>query len=67
MDITQQEQQMLELLREWAGGDQYRLLIERQDGAWDITLSEVGKPHTARGTGATFGEAWDDMAPTWAC
>ena len=41
---------------------------QRQDGAWDVTLSIA--PHdelnTSRGTGATFNDAWGNMAPLWA-
>jgi hypothetical protein len=66
MDVTEQERQMIEILREWAGEDEYRLSIERQGGAWDITLSGTIKGKRrgrARGTGATFDRAWDSMSP----
>ena len=68
MELSEEETQMIETIREWSGADEFRLRIERQDGAWEITLSEA--PHdgrrAARGTGATFKEAWDNMAPLWA-
>ena len=49
--------------REWGGVDAYRLTIERRDGAWDVSLKQLGGPPdnraAARGTGATFNAAWD--------
>lgn len=68
MDVTLQEQQMIQILREWSGKDDYSLQIEYRDGAWDITLSSVlnKKNKTARGTGASFDVAWDQIEPTWA-
>jgi hypothetical protein len=65
---TTQEQLMLEMLREWSGRDDARMVIEFRDGAWDITMSTAphGVEHTARGTGTSFDEAWNNMDPTWA-
>ena len=34
MDITEQEQQMLQLLREWNKSRNYQLQIEIVDGVW---------------------------------
>ena len=70
MEATEQERQMLEAIRDHGGGtaSDFRLLVQRQDGAWDVTLSIA--PHdeldTSRGTGATFNDAWDNLAPLWA-
>ena len=68
METTEQEQQMVEVVREHKAHADFRLLVERQDGAWDVTLSI--EPHdelnTSRGTGATFNDAWGNMAPLWA-
>jgi hypothetical protein len=68
MEATEQEQQMVEVVREHKVDADFRLLVERQDGAWDVTLSI--EPHdelnTSRGTGATFNDAWGNMAPLWA-
>lgn len=68
--MTEQEQQLLTVLRENADAAEFRLVIERRDGAWDIALSgreTVGaKEGSARGVGATFDAAWDDMSPLWA-
>ena len=70
MEGTEQERQLLEVVREHEGDatSDFRLLVQRQDGAWDVTLSIA--PHdeldTSRGTGATFNDAWDNMAPLWA-
>jgi hypothetical protein len=64
-DITDQERQFLEILREWdrLAGD-YQVVIERRQGAWDATMTELGTQRVARGTGATFDEAWYNMTPT---
>lgn len=68
MDISEQERQMVEILREWGQRDDCRLLIELQDGAWNITLSTEphDERHKARGTGASFNAAWDNVDPLWA-
>jgi hypothetical protein len=65
---TQEELLMIGMFREWKEKDDCRMLIEHRDGAWDITMSVAPHDvnHTARGTGATFGEAWNNMNPTWA-
>jgi hypothetical protein len=62
-EVNEQERQLLEILREWAA-DEYRLEIERVDGAWEIGLFMGEK--WARGFGNTFAEAWDDIAPSFA-
>ena len=59
MDVTEQEWQLIECLRE--DHDKFRLIVERQDGAWETTMSVP--PQISRGIGATFAAAWDDMAP----
>jgi hypothetical protein len=70
MEGTEQERQLLEVVREHEGDatSDFRLLVQRQDGAWDVTLSIA--PHdelnTSRGTGSTFNDAWDNIAPLWA-
>ena len=70
MEGTEQERQLLEVVREHEGDatSDFRLLVQRQDGAWDVTLSIA--PHdeldTSRGTGATFNDAWDNISPLWA-
>ena len=66
MDITEQERQMIEMLREWDKSENYQLQIEIVEGAWDIALKEIGTPRGARGTGDSFNSAWDNMAPIWA-
>jgi hypothetical protein len=64
-DITVQEQQFLRILREWNTVSQdFQVMIEHVHGAWDVTMKEIGAPRLARGTGATFDEAWDNMQPT---
>jgi hypothetical protein len=55
MEATEQERQMLGVIRDHGVGaaSDFRLLVQRQDGAWDVTLSIA--PHdeldTSRGTG----------------
>ena len=69
MKGSMQERQLLECLRDQKGnpGSDFRLLVQIQDGAWDVTLSVA--PHDvlngARGTGSTFNEAWENLAPLW--
>jgi hypothetical protein len=70
MKATEQERQMVEVVRDHRvdASSDFRLLVQRQDGAWDVTLSIA--PHdelnTSRGTGATFGDAWDNIELLWA-
>lgn len=69
MKASEQERQLLEVLRDRDGdaASEFRLLVQKQDGAWDVSLSIA--PHdelnTSRGTGSTFNDAWDNMAPLW--
>ena len=64
-EITEQEQQFLEGLRDKSKRSyDVRIVIEHMQGAWDITMMEPGTKRAARGTGATFDEAWDNMLPT---
>ena len=58
MDVTEQERKLIECIR--ANNDKFRLVIERQDGAWETTMSVP--PQISRGGGATFAASWDDMA-----
>jgi len=39
MDVTEQEREMIEMIREQTGNDEYRLVIERAGGAWEITMT----------------------------
>jgi hypothetical protein len=69
MEGSEQERQLLEALRDHEGDvtSDFRLSVQKQDGAWDVTMSVA--PHdelnTSRGTGLTFSDAWDNMAPLW--
>ena len=70
---SEQELQMIQILRAFNTGEDFSMLIERRLGTWDITLSSVlvgkslkAKTHKARGTGATFDQAWDELNPQWA-
>jgi len=68
LDLSEQETQLIEILREWGGvvKDPYEMRIEQRDGAWEISLQELGTSRVARGVGATFDAAWDNMDPSWA-
>ena len=37
-DTSRQEREMIEIIRENASTEQFRLSIERKDGAWEIGL-----------------------------
>jgi hypothetical protein len=63
--VTEAERQMIEILREWQNGSNYRLVIEF-GGGWEIDLSEPGTNRAARGVGETFNQAWERMNPWWA-
>jgi hypothetical protein len=36
LELSEEETQLIEILREWDGDDAYQLIIERRDGAWDL-------------------------------
>jgi len=63
--MTEQESKLLRVLNEQEGAKtDFKLWIERVDGAWEIKLwSGDVKGSGARGVGATFAKAWDDMSP----
>jgi hypothetical protein len=64
MEPTTQELQLLEMIRQLGEGNEFRLLIGREAGAWNITLSVWPLvPYESRGVGASFNEAWDNTAP----
>ena len=66
IEPTEQERQLLSILREWVEKDHYRLVIEFNDGAWEIEISAPSHGHEAtRGVGSSFATAWDEMAPAW--
>jgi hypothetical protein len=68
IELSKQEQQLVEILREWTGNDEYRLDIERTGGAWEIKLSiftkrrrngrEVLEPRSMK-----LGIAWPHHGP----
>ena len=69
MEGSEQERQLLDVLRDHDGdaASEFRLLVQKQGGAWDVSLS-IAPPdelNTSRGTGSTFNDAWDNMAPLW--
>jgi hypothetical protein len=71
MSNTLQEQQMLDCIREQNGDDTFKLLIERREGRWEITMvyKSAGYGDNRRegsATGASFDEAWDRLKPNWA-
>ena len=61
MELTEQERQLVEILREWDQLGENRLTIERH-GVWGLVLERQGTGEkVVRGTGPTFAEAWDEM------
>ena len=68
IELSEAEVDMILTIREWGGNDDYQLLIEHRDAAWDIALSMSSQEFRATrraGTGATFDQAWNNMDPTW--
>jgi hypothetical protein len=69
MKLTEQEQDLIEVIRENASDDGFRLVLERQSGAWEVTFTAPikgpRKLATVRGVGTSFAAAWDNMKPTW--
>jgi len=68
LEMTEAERQLIETIREQIDDREFRILIERVAGAWEIVMSVP--PHNernkARGVGGTFDAAWDGMNPLWA-
>jgi hypothetical protein len=67
MDLSVEEEQLIELIRSQSTGDEIQFLIERDGGAWHVTVSIP--PHHERasyGKGGTFSEAWSKASPLWA-
>lgn len=63
MELSDQERDFIEMLRTFEVMDPYRVEIAYIDGAWDVTVIDVGENQGARGTGYTFDEAWANRAP----
>src|SRR5262245_31448769 len=67
MELSEQEEELIKILRENSDADGFRLFIERQDGAWEIAmtvplLGRGGKVRLkkGRGVGLTFEHALDN-------
>ncbi len=68
-DLSEQEWQLIQMLREQTSDERFNLSILRVSGLWSIALSyfEQGSGQAkASGGGATFAEAWDRIGPDWA-
>jgi hypothetical protein len=64
MELTKQESQLLEMIRELDEGEQLRLLVARRNGQWEVIVSAPPVVrHNARGVGPTFDAAWDNLVP----
>jgi len=61
--LSEQEQQMLDVLHEWPEHPHAQLVIELRDGGWEIgmTITINGEQHSAHGAGQSFNEAWRNM------
>jgi Arm DNA-binding domain len=66
LEVSEQERQLIEILRQWAGDAEYQIEIKRENGVWELKLSEPRAGRWARGVGRTFAEAWDHIDPSWA-
>ena len=67
MNLSVEEEQLIDLIRSQSTGDEVQLLIERDGEAWHVTVSVP--PHHERasyGMGGDFGEAWSKAGPMWA-
>lgn len=56
---SDQEWQMIEIIRKNEGEAEFSLFLKRADGGWEIEMAA----HRAkgRGVGSTFAEAWDNI------
>ena len=59
--LTDEEWEMIGIIRENKDEDGFRLLIERRDGAWKIGLKSPRVPNPERGTGTDFDQAWGSI------
>src|SRR5271166_3599804 len=62
--ITDEEWEMIETIRENREDDDFRLLIERKHGIWEIELKSAKVPNLERGTGVDFNQAWVNITET---
>jgi hypothetical protein len=66
MELTASERQLLEVLRE-KHVDGFRLEVELDGGAWEVTLTDptslVGRK--LLGVGTNFSDAWQNMVSWW--
>ena len=60
MVLTEQEQQLIDCVRQLKDPGEFSITVTRKSGAWEIDMS-AGKIK-GRGVGRTFGAAWDDVA-----
>ena len=56
--LTDEEWEMIKTIRENRKDDDFRLLIERKHGIWEIELKSAKVPNLERGTGVDFNQAW---------
>jgi hypothetical protein len=59
MALTEQEQQLIQCIRELEDHGEFGITVRREGGAWEIGMSS-GKIKS-RGVGSTFGDAWDNI------
>ena len=66
MEVSDQEHDLLEFLREEKKRDDTcLLLVDVQNGAWTVSLSTMvgGTRLAGKGTGTSFAEAWERVGP----
>jgi hypothetical protein len=62
--LTDEEWEMIKTIRENREDDDFRLLIERKHGIWEIELKSAKVPNLERGTGVDFNQAWVNITET---
>jgi hypothetical protein len=66
-ELSDQELQFLQTLREQTGNVDFSVLIARRAALWTITLSHTvgSKLLVDSGEGATFSDAWERVGGDW--
>jgi hypothetical protein len=59
MELSEQERQLIECLREQESTDEFGVTVKLGGGAWEVDMS-AGQIK-GRGVGRTFDAAWDNV------
>jgi hypothetical protein len=60
MELTDAEREFIEIVRGMDKRADYKIVIEINDGVWDVMMWKIGANRIIRGKGATFSAAWSD-------